>query len=175
MRVLVVLATLVLLGSCAAPAGTALGSPLTAAQPTADDQAQVERLVHDFEDAWNRHDMTAFANLFHEDAEWVHWRGGLWTGKQAIYEGHRAIHETYYSTSNATVRGIEGFAFLAPNVAYLRVRSDMTGDQRFPGETFLYRRTMIFTKVNGTWLIARGHNTRIVTNPADVQIHDGLD
>jgi len=91
----------------------------------------------------------------------VHWRGGLWSGKPAIYDGHRIIHETYYRNTRATVQGIEALDFLAPTVAYLRVRSDMVGDERSPGQTFRYRRTMVLTKRDGVWLIARGHNTRI--------------
>ncbi len=79
--------------------------PPEAAVPTPADRAQVERMVYDFEAAWNRHDMVAFANLFHDDAAWVHWRGGLWVGRPAIYEGHRLIHETYYRNTRATVPG----------------------------------------------------------------------
>ena len=143
--------------SAAAPTVSVQAEP-----PSPADRAQVEKLVYDFEQAWNRHDMTAFASLFHDDAEWVHWRGGLWSGKKEIHDGHQAVHETYYKTSHATVRGIEALHFLAPTVAYLRVRSDMTGDARFPGETFRYRRTMILSKRGGQWLIIKGHNTRIV-------------
>jgi uncharacterized protein (TIGR02246 family) len=137
-----------------------------AAAPTAADRAQVERMVYDFEAAWNRHDMVAFANLFHDDAAWVHWRGGLWVGRPAIYEGHRIIHETYYRNTRATVQRIEALDFLSPTVAYLRVRSNMVGDERSPGQMFRYRRTMILTLRDGVWRIARGHNTRIA---------DGLD
>lgn len=111
---------------CAARGDMAPSAVPGAAQPSQEDRAQVDRSVNAFEEASNRHDMVAFANLFHEDAKWVHWRGGLWSGRQAIYDGHRAIHETFYSTSHGTVRGIERLTFLAPNVAYLRVRSDMT-------------------------------------------------
>jgi uncharacterized protein (TIGR02246 family) len=137
-------------------------APIAQAAPaTAEDRAQVERMAYDFESAWNRHDMTDFANLFHDDAEWVHWRGGLWSGKPAIYEGHKAIHETYYRNTKAKVQGIEALDFLSPTVAYLRVRSDMEGDARSPGQTFRYRRTMILSKRDGRWLIIKGHNTRI--------------
>ena len=135
--------------------------PLEAAAPTPADRAAVERMVYDFEAAWNRHDMVAFANLFHEDSAWVHWRGGLWVGRPAIYEGHRIIHETYYRNTRATVQGIEALDFLSPTVAYLRVRSNMVGDERSPGQMFRYRRTMILTRRDGVWRIARGHNTRI--------------
>jgi uncharacterized protein (TIGR02246 family) len=153
--------TFMLAAGCAAvslPAAAAAG-PAEAGKA---DRAQVEKLVYDFEAAWNRHDMEAFADLFHDDAEWVHWRGGLWAGRSEIHRGHKAVHETYYRTSRATVRGIEALEFLAPTVAYVRVRSDMTGDARYPGETFRYRRTMILSKLGGRWRIIKGHNTRIV-------------
>lgn len=153
-----------LLGGCAPVYNSPVAASRDAQAPSEADRAQIEKLVYDFEAAWNRHDMMAFANLFHEDAEWVHWRGGLWSGKPEIYEGHKAVHETYYRTSQAKVQGIEALHFLAPTVAYVRVRSDMTGDARYPGETFRYRRTMIFSKRADTWLIIKGHNTRIVGN-----------
>jgi len=135
--------------------------------PSASDRSAVEKIVSDFESAWNRHDMEDFAALFHDDAEWVHWRGGLWSGRPEIYEGHKAIHEAYYRNTTATVRGIEALHFLAPTIAYVRVRSDMAGDLRSPGETFRYRRTMLISKRDGKWLIIKGHNTRIV-GPNDV-------
>lgn len=30
---------------------------------------------------WNRHDMDAWSEMLHDDADWVHWRGGYWRGK----------------------------------------------------------------------------------------------
>src|SRR6266850_2095916 len=56
-------------------------SPATLAAQTAADSAAVRALVAGFEDAWHRHDMDAFAVLFHEDAAWVHWRGGYWRSR----------------------------------------------------------------------------------------------
>ena len=121
---------------CAPVVHPSRASTTAALGPTEADRAQVEKLVYDFEAAWNHHDIQAFASLFHDDAEWVHWRGGLWSGKPEIDEGHKAVHETYYRTSRAKVQGIEALHFLAPTVAYVRVRSDMTGDARYPAETF---------------------------------------
>jgi len=160
-KLVLALAAAALLAGCAMNPSESGGATAAAAQPSAQDRALVEKMAYDFEGAWNRHDMIAFANLFHEDAEWVHWRGGLWSGKPAIYEGHKEIHETYYRNTKATVRGIEALHFLSPTVAYLRVRSDMEGDARSPGQTFRYRRTMILSERNGAWLIIKGHNTRI--------------
>ena len=153
-----------ILAGCASAEHATVAARSAQPQATTADRAQIQKLVYDFEEAWNRHDMNAFADLFHDDAEWVHWRGGLWSGKREIYDGHKGVHETYYKNSQATVRGIEALHFLSPTVAYVRVRSDMTGDARFPGETFRYRRTMILSERNGRWLIIKGHNTRIVGN-----------
>lgn len=154
------LAAFPLLIGCATGERSRLAAGAVLSAPTEADRAQVQKLVYDFEDAWNRHHMTVFANLFHDDADWIHWRGGLWTGKQEIYEGHKAIHETYYRTSHSKVIGIEALPFLAPAVAYVRVRSHMTGDARYPGETFRYRRTMLLSKRDGKWLIIKGLHTR---------------
>lgn len=160
MKRLVFLGVAAALHGCAAGVSTPSRNALMSS-PSASDRAQVEKMVYDWEGAWNRHDMVAFANLFHGDAEWVHWRGGLWSGKSAIYAGHKAIHETYYRNTKATVQGIEALHFLSPTVAYLRVRSDMVGDERSPGKTNRYRRTMILSKRDGKWLVIKGHNTRI--------------
>ncbi len=36
-------------------------------------------------------------------------------------------------------------AFLTPEIALVHVRSELTGDARAPGETFPYRKTILFT------------------------------
>lgn len=160
MKRLALVAIFIVLQGCVEVRATSPNAAM-ASSPSAADRAKVERVVYDWESAWNRHNMEDFANLFHPDAEWVHWRGGLWSGKAAIYEGHKAIHETYYRNTNSTVRGIEALHFLSPTVAYLRVRSDMVGDERSPGQTNRYRRTMILSQRDGKWLVIKGHNTRI--------------
>lgn len=62
----------------------------------ASDPADIPR---QFEAAWNAHDMTAFAALFHRDASFVNRFGTYWRGVEAIVAGHRTIHETIYSDS----------------------------------------------------------------------------
>ncbi|MCW0197535.1 SgcJ/EcaC family oxidoreductase [Sphingopyxis sp.] len=52
-----------------------------------------------FADAWNRHDMAAFASLFHADASFVNRFGTYWRGVERIVAGHVPIHETIYSDS----------------------------------------------------------------------------
>ena len=38
---------------------------------SAGDRAQITAILGRWEDAWNTHDMAAFASLFHEDGVWV--------------------------------------------------------------------------------------------------------
>lgn len=52
-----------------------------------------------FQNAWNAHDMTAFAELFHDDATFVNRFGHYVKGVDAIVAMHRPIHETIYRDS----------------------------------------------------------------------------
>jgi uncharacterized protein (TIGR02246 family) len=56
-----------------------------------------------FAAAWNAHDMTAFAALFHPGASFVNRFGTYWRGVDAIVAGHRAIHETIYRDSTLAI------------------------------------------------------------------------
>ena len=152
--------------------GGAAGAFLLAVDPPANgaagmeaesprDRREIEAVFEGLMEAWNAHDMDAFAALFHDDAAWVHWRGGYWKGRAEIKEGHAAVHRTFYRTSQVIGRHVEDLTFLAPNVALVHARDDLTGDERSPGQTFRYRMTLILTKRDGKWRIAAGHNTRM--------------
>ena len=142
-------------------AGAARGADTRAAEPAPADKAAVLAIVKGFEDAWNRHDMDAFAELFHEDAAWVHWRGGYFRGRDEIKRGHLAIHQTFYKNTHMQTIAVEDVTFLTDIVAVTHDRADMTGDERSPGQVFRYRKTMVITKRDGLWRISAGHNTRL--------------
>lgn len=63
------------------------------------DKADPGDIAARFADAWNRHDMVAFAALFHPDASFVNRFGTYWRGVDRIVAGHAPIHETIYSDS----------------------------------------------------------------------------
>jgi hypothetical protein len=50
------------------------------------DQAPIRQTVMRLQEAWNRHDMKAFANLFAEDADFVNVAGAWWKGRAEIEE-----------------------------------------------------------------------------------------
>ena len=52
-----------------------------------------------FESAWNAHDMTTFAELFHPDATFVNRFGHYVRGVDAIVALHAPIHATIYGDS----------------------------------------------------------------------------
>jgi len=52
-----------------------------------------------FQAAWNAHDMTAFAALFHADATSVNRFGHYVRGLDAIVTLHQSIHQTIYRDS----------------------------------------------------------------------------
>jgi uncharacterized protein (TIGR02246 family) len=113
---------------------------------------------------WNLHDIEAWAEILHDDADWVHWGGGYWHGKDQVTAGTKEIHRTYYRNSRMTPQRVEDLTFLSPEIALAHVRSELTGDERAPGETFQYRKTILFTKKAGSWRIRALHNTRIRAN-----------
>jgi uncharacterized protein (TIGR02246 family) len=118
--------------------------------------------------AWNRHDMEAFAALFHEDATFVNIRGTLWKGRDAIRDVHKQIHSTFYRTSQV-VQEIEDVRVLAPTVALGHVHGELRGDERFPDTVKQTRMTLVIQERNGHWLIAEGHNTEIAPLPSSPQ------
>jgi uncharacterized protein (TIGR02246 family) len=130
------------------------------AQSQADRDA-IQALLVAHTEKWNVHDMDAWSDILHDDADWVHWGGGYWRGKQQIRDGHKEIHRTHYKATRMSPQRIEDLTFLTPTVALAHVRSELTGDERSPGETFQYRKTILFTKKDGAWRIRALHNTRI--------------
>jgi uncharacterized protein (TIGR02246 family) len=58
-----------------------------------------EDAPHDFQDAWNNHDMKALGALFHADATFVNRFGNYVRGVDAIVALHAPIHATIYSDS----------------------------------------------------------------------------
>jgi uncharacterized protein (TIGR02246 family) len=114
--------------------------------------------------AWNRHDMDAFAALFHDDATFVNIRGTLMTGRDAIRAAHRQIHATFYRTSRVA-QEVEDARTLAPDVALGHVRGELHGDERFPDAIKRTRMTLVIQERGGRWRIAEAHNTEIAPPP----------
>ena len=104
--------------------------------------------------------MHAFASLFHEDGVWILWTGDVWKGRNAIEEGHAAVHKTVFRNSIQRER-LEELTFVGPDAAVIRFYSTLTGDERAPGKTIRSRKILIVTKRAGAWKVGWGQNTRL--------------
>jgi len=130
------------------------------------DRAKITAIVTSWEEAWNRHDMHALGNLFHEDGVWVLWTGHVWKGRAAIAEGHAAVHKTYFRNSIQRER-LEELAFIGPDAALVRFYSTLTGDERFPDKVVRSRKILVVLRRDGVWKVGWGQNTRLADATPD--------
>jgi uncharacterized protein (TIGR02246 family) len=124
------------------------------------DRDQLTAIIDKWEKAWNSHDMRAFASLFHEDGVWILWTGEVWKGRNAIEEGHAAVHKTVFRNSIQRER-LEELTFVGSDAAVMRFYSTLTGDERAPDKTIRSRKILIVTKRAGAWKVGWGQNTRL--------------
>jgi uncharacterized protein (TIGR02246 family) len=125
------------------------------------EETALRQVVTNYESAWNRHDAKGLAEQYHTDATWVNWFGAYSKGQPAIQEHYQTVHTTYFKTSHYYTRSIEDITFVKPDVAIMHVRTGLTGDERYPGQTFEFRRTMVLTKRDGAWRILAGQNAKL--------------
>lgn len=146
---------------------TALSCATATSPPTTTnvaDREAVETVIRNFETAWNRHDMTSFANLFAEDADFVNVIGARWVGRAAIQEAHAASHASFFRNSRLSI-GDSTIRFLKPDVAVARSYWRLTGHTAPSGEAAAPRQgilTNVLVRSGGTWHIVVSQNTDVV-------------
>jgi uncharacterized protein (TIGR02246 family) len=67
---------------------------------SADDEAGIRKTIKGIEEAWNSHDMDAYAKLLRPDVEWVNVVGMHWRGREAVMVAHIAFHKTTFKNHN---------------------------------------------------------------------------
>jgi uncharacterized protein (TIGR02246 family) len=132
----------------------------------ASERETITAILGEWEQAWNRHDMRAFANLFHEDGVWILWTGNVWKGRKRIEEGHAEVHRTFYRNSVQRER-LEELKFVGPDAAVVRFCSTLTGDARAPQKLVRSRKILIVTRSDDGWKISWGQNTRFADGAPD--------
>jgi len=137
-----------------------------AQQPdSAKEVSAIKQLVTNYEEAWNRHDSKGLASQYDENATWVNWFGAYYKGRADIEKHYATVHNSYFKTSHYYTRAVEDVTFVKPDVAIAHVRTGLTGDERYPGQTFEFRRTIVLTRHSGKWLILAGQNAKLVDKP----------
>jgi uncharacterized protein (TIGR02246 family) len=147
-------------------AGAAAVDPRYQSSGSVADRERITAMLGQWEDAWNTHDMTAFASLFHDDGVWVLWTGEVWKGRRAIEDGHAAVHKTIFR--NSTQRELlEELTFVGPDAAIVRFCSLLTGSEQSPGQPIRSRKFVVVTRRQGVWKVSWGQNTRLRDELAD--------
>ena len=157
MRMILPLVALIMACS-ASPAHEPVTAPAT--ELPANDLRQINLIFAQWQDAWNRHDMHAFAQLFHDDAIWIVWTGRVWRGRQAIEDGHVEAHRTFFRNSSQTSEPQE-IRLVAPDVVVARSLTTLRGDSRDPRTTIHGHKLLVLTRRDGIWRILYGQNTRL--------------
>jgi uncharacterized protein (TIGR02246 family) len=145
------------------------------------EEGEVRKAVTNEVEAWNRHDMQAFAKAFASDADYVN-VGGKWTkGRRAIQVNHAYLHGTipvdtagvdvphefYGIFKTSTIRSTQiDVRFLRKDVAVAHVSSEMSGDARTPSPR-KFMLTLVLVREDGAWLIAAAQDTEI-SRPAEL-------
>lgn len=143
---------------------------------TVPDSSLVRRTVAAFADAWNRHDMEAFGEIFAPDADFVNVTGTWWSGRTAIERNHAFAHgvisrsDTAGLTSPPRVYGIfrrstmtftsVAIRLARPDLAIAHVRWRLTGDAR-TGQPRTGLLTFVLAPTDGQWRIVAAQNTEI--------------
>jgi uncharacterized protein (TIGR02246 family) len=123
------------------------------------------------EKAWNSGDAAGFANVFAEDADFIHILGGHGRGRDAIAQAHKTLFTTIYRGSRVTfelagTRPVGPDAFLACLVQHL-VFGPGPDVQRMT-----CRPTLAVARQDQGWSIVLMQNTRTVeTAPTGLSDH----
>ena len=153
--------------ACAAVVGAqSTVTPRGQSSNPAKDREEITSILSKWEDAWGKHDMTAFAALFHDDGVWVLWTGEVWTGRGVIEEGHAAVHKTVFRNSIQR-ENLEELTFVGPDAAIMRFCSVLTGDERAPNDVIRSRKFVVVTRRQGMWKVSWGQNTRLASSVPD--------
>jgi uncharacterized protein (TIGR02246 family) len=114
--------------------------------------------------AWNEHDMTAFAGLFHEDAAFVNVAGAYLRGREEIERIHAAVHAGPFQNSTLTAWP-EDVRMLGSEVIIAHVRSELHGDDRAGGQVRRAIMTLVIERRGSLWKIVAAHNTNVLAAP----------
>jgi uncharacterized protein (TIGR02246 family) len=124
------------------------------------DETEIRNLETRQQEAWNRHDAKAYADLFTEDADQVNVVGWRWKGRAEIEKKLTDAYVFVFRESVLTIKDID-VKFLAPEIAAAHVRWTMVGARTPKGipEPQQGIQTQILQKQSGKWLITTFQNT----------------
>ena len=127
------------------------------------EEKAIRETVQQMEEAWNRHDMKAYAELLTEDVHWVNIVGMWWQGKANVYKAHEAFHATIFRNVSVRIDHVS-VRKLTPDVAAAVCTESVdafttpSGQARPKSQD---RLSLILRKTAERWLICHAHNVVI--------------
>jgi len=142
-------------------------TPFSRLSAQREDEAAIRQVQIRQADAWNRHDATAYANLFTVDGDVVNVVGWWWRGRTEIESKLRAAFALVFRDSKLTITDVH-VKLLSPEIAVAHVRWTMEGAKTPTGmpEPRQGIQTQVLKKQAGTWLMAAFQNTNSVPETA---------
>jgi uncharacterized protein (TIGR02246 family) len=136
---------------------------ITCAAGEPQDEAAVRALEVQQQEAWNRHDAKAYADLFTEDGDCVNVVGWWWKGRAEIEKKLTDAYVYVFRESVLTI-GEVSVRFLQPDWAIVHVRWTMTGARTPQGIPTPQQgiQTQLVQKRGDKWLIAAFQNTNSI-------------
>jgi len=128
---------------------------------TVKENTAIRQMIKNYEDAWNRHDPKGLADNYTADATWVNWFGAYYKGRDDIQFHYQQVHSTYFKVTHYYTRAVEDITYPQPGLAIAHVRTCLDGDERYPGQTFEFRRMIVLVKQGGVWKILAGQNAKM--------------
>ena len=125
------------------------------------DEAEIRKVETGLQEAWNRHDIRAFANLLTEDGDVVNVVGWWWRGRPQIERKITDAHAFIFRDSTLTHNEVH-IRFLTPQIAVVHVLWSLVGHKNpdgTPGQPRKGIETQVLQQQAGKWLVAALHNT----------------
>jgi uncharacterized protein (TIGR02246 family) len=127
---------------------------------TESEDKAIRTVMDHFMEAWNRHDVHAFAVVFAEDADFTNVRGQGASGRTKIEQFHARPFATMFKDSHQKYTEIK-IRYLRPDIAAVDVHWEMTGATDAEGNPHPLRQGLlnfVMMKNAGQWQIAVMHN-----------------
>ena len=129
----------------------------------------IRAVMDRFMDAWNHHDVHAFAAVFAEDADFTNVQGKSASGRAKIEEFHTRPFATLFKDSHQKYTDIK-LRYLRPDIAAVDVHWEMAGATDAQGNPRPLRHgllNLIMMKNDGQWQIVVMHNMDLAPPPTN--------
>ena len=129
------------------------------------DREQIRKVTQtEQENAWNKHDAKAYANLFTEDGDCVNIVGWWWKGRHEIEQKLSAAYKFVFAQSVLKINDVD-VRFLSDDIAVAHVHWTLTGAKTpgaIPKPQVGLQTHVLQKQADGRWLIAVFQNTNSI-------------